>query len=263
MQQQSQFSTRPPSQQALPFPSKGPNYTDDFNPGTRRYTVPLVEEDDMRRRGATYIDEYIPPCLRIGYGNKLIAVTHAAKDTFNVMQEGTLEVQANNNGIPMLPPHPDDHTDSQTLTFPLVLDNNIASKGLISQCAGLPVVKVRRGGNGENAGEMVTLFAVPPSLRESKLLSVDGEITIPKLNALGPYPIRFPPKYEVNGHPGFVQREQFAIPPDPRKGAVSERAEGGEAMGLFAHPSLGYYPILLVFGSLLVAFLLAQAYHGK
>lgn len=252
-------SSPPPSQQALPFPSKGPNYNDDFNPGTRRYTVPLVEKDDMSRRGATYIDEYIPPCVRIGYQNKLIAVTHRAKDVFNVMQEGTLEVQADNVGIPMLPPHPDDHTDSQTLTFPLVLDNNMASKGLISQCAGLPVVKVRRGGNGENAGEMVTLFAVPPSLRESKFLTVDGEITIPKLNALGPYPIRLPPVHEINGKSGYVER--FAIPPDPRKGTIREMA-GGEAMGLFAHPSLGYFPLILVVGSLLVALMLIRAYKG-
>lgn len=230
-------------------PSVGEDVNSDYRPNLKQYHVPIVNEDLLRQRGGVFVDEFVPPCVKMKNGDKFVLVTHRAKDTFHVPQQGMAYVGATEGGTPVWPPFNLTST-SQNRVYPLVSERVVAANKMMQETKGAPCIIL----SPNPAKPPIKFFALSPSVVHARGILYEGEFVIPLPSSTTPYPLRMAPIYAENSISASrkeERQEKLAIPPKPDnledELATGSNGGGGAVAG-----------ILIAFGS--IALIVGTAY---
>lgn len=194
-------------------PTIGSKSNNDFDPAKKQYNVLLLSKTMLLQKGGAYIEKFVPPTVRLRDGGEFVLAAHAISDFFGVQPSGLAVVPAEDSGSPRLPSYPTSTQFEQERSYPLVFEESLVPVGLVKDIGSFPCITL----SPTDDGPTVRLYAISPTEVASKKIATAGSFVVPLPNPLGPYPLRFPPKFENNGAPGMSARELFAIPPKPAK----------------------------------------------
>lgn len=240
----------------LVVPSVGENANDDYRPNLKQYHVPIVSEDLLRQRGGTFIDEFVPPCVKMKNGDKFVLVTHRAKDTYHVPQQGMAYVGASEGGTPTWPAFRVSGTD-QKRVYPLVSERVVAANKMMQETKGAPCIIL----SPDPSKPPIKFFALSPSVVHARGILHEGDFMVPLLSSTGPYPLRMAPTYPENSV-SVEKRERLAIPPKPD--TLEEMASGSESSGgAIAGTIIGIGSLALILGAAYMVYRSHKKYESE